>query len=245
MSRILALVFDDAGPGEEGAAKIRSRLSLTAGLFVLAGGLGAMHFTHEPLISALCREDGWVENLTALFYLIASVLFVKAGWSKGLRGVFFFGFALLFFLVAGEEVSWGQRFFGVQTPEWLGSVNVQQETNLHNIEGVHGSVRALGLLFILGVCFIAPLLVRFSEQARALARRFQLPIFPLWITGTVVIAILFMVIPRFILKQIIFNLDELGEIYLAFAFLLFGVSAPRLAAELDQQSATAPAAGGE
>ena len=34
---------------------------------------------------------------------------------------------------AGEEVSWGQHFFGWETPEALGALNNQNETNLHNI----------------------------------------------------------------------------------------------------------------
>jgi len=34
---------------------------------------------------------------------------------------------------AGEEVSWGQHFFGWQTPEELAAINDQRETNLHNI----------------------------------------------------------------------------------------------------------------
>ena len=34
---------------------------------------------------------------------------------------------------AGEELSWGQHLFGWSTPEYLGAVNEQQETNAHNI----------------------------------------------------------------------------------------------------------------
>lgn len=37
--------------------------------------------------------------------------------------------------LAGEELSWGQHLFGWQTPEWLQSLNDQNETNLHNISG--------------------------------------------------------------------------------------------------------------
>ena len=34
---------------------------------------------------------------------------------------------------AGEELSWGQHFFGWGTPAYLEAVNDQEETNLHNI----------------------------------------------------------------------------------------------------------------
>lgn len=35
--------------------------------------------------------------------------------------------------VAGEEISWGQHFFGWATPEGWSALNDQNETNLHNI----------------------------------------------------------------------------------------------------------------
>ncbi len=34
--------------------------------------------------------------------------------------------------ILGEEISWGQHFFGWLTPEWLRAVNDQGEINLHN-----------------------------------------------------------------------------------------------------------------
>ena len=34
---------------------------------------------------------------------------------------------------AGEEISWGQHLFNWQTPELIGRINDQQETNLHNV----------------------------------------------------------------------------------------------------------------
>jgi hypothetical protein len=38
--------------------------------------------------------------------------------------------------VAGEEVSWGQRILGLQTPETLAEINRQDELTLHNIDDV-------------------------------------------------------------------------------------------------------------
>ena len=35
----------------------------------------------------------------------------------------------------GEEMSWGQHVFGWKTPESMAKVNVQAETNLHNMSG--------------------------------------------------------------------------------------------------------------
>jgi hypothetical protein len=41
--------------------------------------------------------------------------------------------ALFFFVCAGEEISWGQRVFGFETPEKVREINEQDEFNLHNI----------------------------------------------------------------------------------------------------------------
>ena len=40
--------------------------------------------------------------------------------------------AVLFFVVAMEEISWGQRIFSVQSPEFFQTYNGQQEITLHN-----------------------------------------------------------------------------------------------------------------
>lgn len=44
------------------------------------------------------------------------------------------GIALL--VITGEEISWGQRIFGWETPEALEEANRQEETNIHNLYGV-------------------------------------------------------------------------------------------------------------
>jgi uncharacterized membrane protein YraQ (UPF0718 family) len=40
----------------------------------------------------------------------------------------------LLFVAAGEEISWGQRALGIQTPEYFKEHNLQAETNLHNLK---------------------------------------------------------------------------------------------------------------
>jgi hypothetical protein len=49
-------------------------------------------------------------------------------------------------------------------------------------------------------------------------------VFPLWAASIVTVAILFMVIPRLALGSVIFEMDELGEVFLAVAFLIFGAN---------------------
>ncbi|MFT5105627.1 MAG: hypothetical protein ACI9UA_001248 [Pseudoalteromonas tetraodonis] len=48
--------------------------------------------------------------------------------------LFFLGMGLFFIVCAGEEISWGQRVFGWETPENYAKMNEQGETNLHNLK---------------------------------------------------------------------------------------------------------------
>ncbi|MGH7324229.1 MAG: hypothetical protein ACREJ9_06230 [Candidatus Rokuibacteriota bacterium] len=80
-------------------------------------------------------EDGLLENLTVLGFVVAAVLFAAA-WRRrpaGATGRIFLAIAAASLLVAMEEVSWGQRIFGWSTPAEVVAVNVQSETNLHNL----------------------------------------------------------------------------------------------------------------
>lgn len=47
--------------------------------------------------------------------------------------VLYFLFALGCFFVGGEEIAWGQRLFGLETPEGLEAINRQREITAHNI----------------------------------------------------------------------------------------------------------------
>jgi hypothetical protein len=59
---------------------------------------------------------------------------------------------------AGEEVSWGQWFFGWDTPEFIAGLNDQGETNLHNVSSwLDQKPRLLVELFIFVAGFLVPL----------------------------------------------------------------------------------------
>ena len=197
-------------------------------LVALIGLIGILlQVANRPALVWMCEEDGLVESFTALFYFAAAAVFVYANRSYALRNVWLWGYALLFFMVAGEEISWGQRIVGMQTPGALAELNVQGEANLHNIAGIHGSIRMVGLLVVLAVCYAVPLSNYLSPSLRKLYSRLHHPVFPAWAIGIVTFAILFMVVPRSLFGREVFELDELGELFLSVAFLVFGTSVLR------------------
>ena len=86
----------------------------------------------------LLREDGAVEYAQSIAYLFSFVLavIIARGLFRGRRnaiGVLYTILALGFLFIAGEEISWGQRLFGVETPDYLHERNTQAELNLHNL----------------------------------------------------------------------------------------------------------------
>lgn len=120
----------------------KSRLSevsfyLQSGVYLLLVLL-VMNFT--GVYKSLDREDGFIELAGAAFLLFASImLFVttfqykKLTQKRDYKFWLFLSAAIAFFWASGEEISWGQHMLGTETPEWLGKINGQNETNLHNI----------------------------------------------------------------------------------------------------------------
>ena len=131
-------------------------------------------------------EDGMVEYGTAIMLFLLSILCIyrlfTIGKSKPVLWILgTLIFALLFFFGAGEEISWGQRIFDIESSEYFKENNAQAETNLHNLV-VDGKkinkiifsqlLMAVMVLYLL----ISPVLYRKQEWFKNLANKFAVPI---------------------------------------------------------------------
>jgi len=77
-------------------------------------------------------EDGVVEYLSVVFWgvgLIFSIILTIKKKNKLIAFVFLF----VCFIWIGEEISWGQRIFNIETPELIANANKQSELNFHNL----------------------------------------------------------------------------------------------------------------
>jgi len=101
----------------------------------------------------MMKEDGLIENATAILYFLSSFVSFAIAATFYRRKLILYStlYFLLFiglFFISMEEISWGQRFFGAATPELFMNYNYQGEINVHNIEGF-----PLHLLYIIVGCY--------------------------------------------------------------------------------------------
>ena len=102
--------------------------------------------------SALGKEDGGVEIASVFAMLFfAFVAAAKAFGASGKPRLVLLAIALLGIIGAGEEISWGQRIFNIESPAVFAKYNAQSETNLHNflhppLDGILAGLVILALL---------------------------------------------------------------------------------------------------
>ena len=121
--------------------KLNTTQRLLYALLLIALISGFLISTVDELYfdQAFAVEDGLVEWTTALFLLITGLLLIyryfllflkkSISWKIGTIAI-----ALLFIFASGEEISWGQRVFEIESGSYFKEKNLQQETNLHNLE---------------------------------------------------------------------------------------------------------------
>lgn len=160
------------------AWSLTEKLILLLVVLMLVTGF-VLFYTNRDLFVRYTYEDGLIEWLTVLGLLLGSAICVyrfatllkKKSWIFLLITLLL---GIMLFVVAGEEVSWGQRIFGIQSSEFFTKNNLQKETNFHNmvVDGVkiNKVIFTFGLIAALGIFLIVlPLLYRRYDNIRAWA----------------------------------------------------------------------------
>ena len=98
-------------------------------------------------------EGSLVEWITCLAFLLSAWLLWRAAGSFDgrLQRLVLRAMGVACFVIAMEEISWGQMVFNWQSPDWFMGSNSQQETSLHNIKGINSSVDVAFLIGLLGL----------------------------------------------------------------------------------------------
>ncbi|WP_340199210.1 hypothetical protein [Ascidiimonas sp. W6] len=167
---------------------ILTKTEKTGYLFLILVFAAALYFGFTNLNyfdTGFSVEDGPVEWGTTIMLFCLSILcfyrLATIGKYKNklwLLGTFLFG--LLFFFAAGEEVSWGQRIFDVESGAFFKENNAQGETNLHNlvVEGKKiNKIIFSQLLMLVMVLYliVSPILYRKTKWFKNLADLFAVP----------------------------------------------------------------------
>ena len=103
----------------------------------------------------LRSEDGPLEWIQFIEYIISSLfalmIFFKQKKKKEINSIIWLLISLFCFVIAGEEISWGERLtgFGINS---ISSLNVQGETNFHNLPFFHNYL--LDPVFEIGCIFL-------------------------------------------------------------------------------------------
>jgi len=88
----------------------------------------------------LRSEDGPLEWIQFIEYAVSSLLalliFLKRKRKRNLDSIIWLLIAFLSFVIAGEEISWGERITGIGISS-VSSINIQGETNFHNLPFFH------------------------------------------------------------------------------------------------------------
>lgn len=106
--------------------------------FFLLMLFASVKVTYEGLYQVLVAEDGPVENLQFLLFLVSGVLAFVTGMRLARAGLvvhrwLYWLLAIALVVVAMDEISWGQRLLGIETPGSLEEVNLQGELTIHNL----------------------------------------------------------------------------------------------------------------
>lgn len=211
-------------------------------VLAMACSYGLYLILSDDAVSQIGEEDQLFENLTSLLFFGASYFFARS-FLAGRNGWFLL-LAIVFFVGGGEEISWGQRILGFNTPEALSEINVQHEFSLHNIEVFNAhdfahnlkggpakllTINFLYKLFWLGYCVLLPIFCACARPVNSLAEKLQLPVPPLpigilfainWIVfkGTSVF-----LLPLDRGEQYYDTIGEMAECVSAFIFLVVAI----------------------
>ena len=150
----------------------------------------------------VAKEQGIVEHLTVVVLLPGIALgaygaflafkrkLMPQWWIPG--WIMMWVLACIYF--GGEEISWGQHYFGWDTPESLTELNDQDETNLHNMSSwLDQKPRLLVELWVIIGGIIIPIVHRIQGAKAPGVKRFD---YWCWPTAACFVAACMMVVSR-------------------------------------------------
>jgi hypothetical protein len=181
------------------------------GMLVLA----ALFFLDREVFGLILDEDRIVEWAQVGLYLGTAGLAVVIAWDRVRRGyrvqAATWVLAALFALViVGEEIAWGQRLLGLETPEVLAEVNKQDEITFHNIGE---TLTAFNVALFVGSVYAigAEAVDRRWHPFRGVPDGDRLYVPPFFLSGLFGVMAAYRIVRTFVLNQESYALTSLSE----------------------------------
>ena len=190
---------------------------------LIVGGYTLMAFNYPLAYIWATYEDLVGEWSQTYFFFSATILSIIVAMRKSRYRWFFALLAIACSYVVLEEISWGQRIFGFDTPEFLKARNLQGEANLHNLfTGPHKTllkdlISVAVATAIAGFGLLYPLLVWRKWQFALWVEKLGVAAPPLALAPYFTLAAIFE------LKPLSFNEAEVAELLIAAALAMFAL----------------------
>ena len=196
-------------------------------------------FFSDDFVTVLGDEDGLFESGTAIFFVIAAVLFFLS--FRRSKNIFLLGLVFVLIMGAGEEIDWGHRIFGFGTPASMEKVNVQHEFNIHNLEifndqDLHGvkktgwhrllEINILFRIFSMVFFIIIPLFFYYIKPRLITDKKIRMPVPPVtigiffFISWVIFFALKYYVLPRGKIMWYYLTAGEIFEFLASFIYFL-------------------------
>ncbi len=198
------------------------RYTATLLFILITGTYAVLAFNYPVAYIRATYEDMYGEWTQTFLFASAFVFSLVLATSSHRQRPFFILLSLALFYVVMEEISWGQRLFGFETPDFFRRHNLQDETNIHNllVGPVSTPTKQLieyllaGGLTLYGLVY--PLLIRVRWQPALFLESSGLVASPLYLWP-------FFITAAFLeLGLLNFNEAEIAEVLIAFALAATG-----------------------
>jgi len=197
-------------------------------------------FYYEPVnYSFFVVEDRFAEYGTFVSFGLAGIvlLILSLMPGPGIRRVVCMIIGLTSLIIAAEEISWGQRVFNIETPAALGSENLQNEINFHNLVTFKSAALNLqdyAAFLTLGYLFISLAVLALKPRLAKTLTSIGIPIAPVRLFPV------FLLAPYFFIFHPLARNGELGELFLGVTVLIWAVDLFTSAIETKQSSSFTP-----
>lgn len=180
-------------------------------------------FHFDPVsYTRLITEDQWGEYGSFVSFGIAGALLLALSFRRGpyLRRVMWVMIGLAVIFLAGEEISWGQRIIGFQTPRFFYLDSSQGDVTLHHLEAfetINSNIHRVGAYLVLAWLTLSVTVSILMPRLEEKIMMNGVPLIPIRLVP------IFLLAPFFFLFRPTVMSGEIGELFVGIAVVLWAV----------------------